>query len=712
VTGHLLGETVLAVLVVVTVLVLPGFGLRLTFTSVRRWRQRLPRPIGACRVAETRPSVRQQEAAAIVPAVALSLCYCVLAGSALLAFQVFTPTRLAVLLLLAAVVGLVPFVWWCARHWVRLGLHVLLIAAFAAPISVSIFSGGYRAAQSYEWFYWGLGRQLAIAHGVPAHVLEWGNPIRWQPDYLNFNLLTQAYLGLMRGVADPTALAVWRLPMTLLVLAMTFLTLRLWFSLVPAATATAALSGTNLYIDKIGNNTPEAVGLAFGLVAVWLAVEGLRRRRSSWLLLAGVTGGLTISVHAVAGTVCAFLLVAALVIELVVDRSPVSWWLPVLGSATLASFLVVATLGVTLQGRASPLGDAKNPTGVNGSDPTYLFVQYNNGHFTTPVNSNSVHSIAAAPWPDSDLFSLHWAWLLGLVGVGLVGVILVGRSRARRGVAVALLFVGLIAAALAYFQLRYDTFVPQHTGNVRIASYVPIAYVILLAAGIEVLYGLVVRWWPETRPRVLGVALGAVVPALAIGFFAATTVPIMASRPALSTRGSQALAELERRAPIGSVVATNVATRGTLEYFTDLEAPSEGRQPLIEDPRTLDSAVQYLVRLNRFLQDPHPGQLQRDLGAGWFLLAKHPLELGTRLNYGRPTSRLAHKAGLEVVWQRKGVRIFKAPGASSTVDSVGPAKSLRQRYLVGLVVLVLVLWLLALGVSRADRTLSRNKFED
>jgi hypothetical protein len=703
-SAGLVGDATLAVLVGIVVLVLPGFGLRAVPASARALLARLTKAGSTTDSGSSRQLAQATpfEAAQLVTAVALSLCYCVLVGSAMLAFGAFTPTRLGVLTLLAAVAGLLPFARWCRGHFLSLALHLLLIVGLAAPVSLSVFGGGYRAAQSYQWFYWGLGRQLSFAHGVPDHVLEWGSQVRWQPDYLNFNLLSQAYLGLMRGVTEPTAMAVWRLPMTLLLIGMTFLMLRLWFSFVPAAVSTAALSATSLYIDKIGNNTPEAVGLALGLVAVWLGVEGVRRTKSSWLLLAGVMGGLTISVHAVAATVCALLLLAALIVELVHKRPPVNWWLFAIGASATASIVVVSALGLSLQGRTSPLGDAKNPADVGNVDPTYRFLQYSNGHFTTPVNRNSLHGIVTAPWPDASLLSLRWSWLLALVVVGLVGAIALGRSRERRGITTAALFTLLVAAVVAWFELRYDTFVPQHTGNVRIAVYLPITYVILLAAGVELVSRLVSSWWKSPRPRAARLMVVATVPTLAIGYFAFTTVPIMATRPAISDTGAQALAELKQRAPTGSVVLSNVATRGTLEYFTGLEDPAEGRQPLIEDRNTLGSAVQYLIRLHAFVQDPRRGELTNRLGATWFVLSKQPRNLGTGINYGLPASSFARKAGLKVVWQHDGIMILKAQGPAHQVRSIGPAKSLWGGFLVALALIGVVLWVAAIGCARAD----------
>jgi hypothetical protein len=257
-----------------------------------------------------------------------------------------------------------------------------------------------------------------------------------------------------------------------------------------------------------------------------------------------------------------------------------------------------------------------------------------------------------------------------------------------------------------WFELRYETFVPRHTGNVRVASYLPIAYALFVAAGVELACRLVMRWWGTRGSAAQRAAVGAVVTGLAIAFFATTTVPLMASRPEISSTGAQALAELKKRAPQGSVVVSNVATRGTFEYFTGLEAPTEGRQPLIEERRTLASAIKYLLSLHRFLEDPRPGQLQRELGATWFVLARNPRQLGTGIHYGLPAPSLARKAGLELVWQRDGISILRAPVGVTAVDQLGPRKTLWSGYLTGLSFAGVVVALAARLLSRIDRLVS------
>ena len=667
------------------VLVLPGFGIRAAFcrlarTGSGRWTHR-----------DVDEQPTEPRAAALVLALAISLCFATVVGGGLLAFGEFTATRLAVLTGLAAIAGLAPFLRWCNVGLSQLVGHVVLVVALAAPVSLSVFGGGYRPAHSYQWFYWGLGRQLSTAQGIPDHVWEWGRAVRWQPDYLNFNILGQAYIGLMHLFPDPTAVAVWRLPLALSALAMTFLVFRLWFSFFPAAVSTAVLSAAYLYIDKLGNNSPEALGMTFGLVSVWLMVQGLRSGRKPWVLLAFVTIALTVSIHAIAATIFGMWLVAAVVVELNGGAAANSRRLPdLLAGAALGGFVVVA-LGLSLQGRPSPLGDVQHPTLIGDVDPTYRFIQYSNGHFSTPVDNSDFRGLITSPWRGVDLTSPPWSLVALLVVAAVLGVFVWRPGRAAAGVVTALIFASLAGSAVVWFQLRYDTYVPQHTGNTRIMQYVPLVYAFGLGAALELAGKLLARWSIKfTSPGVRSAAVYALIVAVIAGC-APTTLHVMASLPSISPEGSRVFAELGRVASTDAVVVSNVATRGTVEFFTGLENPLEGRQPLIEERATLTSATAYLRRMHEFLVDPDPQELERKLGATWLILAWKSRDLGTGLYYGRPVKDFARRAGLEVVWKQSGVSLLHATGGASAATSVGPAKVLWAKFTISLFTLFL-LW--------------------
>jgi hypothetical protein len=674
------------------VLLLPGFGVKAFFdavsTRVAGWNRDVSR---------IRDSPERAEG--LVVGMALSLVVTTVVGGLMLAFAAFSTTPFAMIIGVLALSGAFPFARWFmqSRAWWKL----LMVCALAAPLCVSVFGAGYKPAQSYQWFYWQLGRQLATAGGVPNHVLEFGAPVRWQPDYLSFNFISQAFTGLMPGTPQPLEVAVWRLPLTLAVIAMTYLLMRLWFSRLPSVLAAAGLAASDLYIGKLGNNSPEALGLALGFVAVWLLVFGIRHKRVGLILLASITIGLDLSVHAIAATVCALLMVAAAVIEICrLERHRIRWLGVVTAAALLAGLSIVA-VGVTLQGRSSPLVDSSNPARVDGSDPTFAFLQFSNGHFETPVTHAYLQSALVHPWSFLDLAAPAWWWVVALVGIGLIGAVRILHGPARSGVLTAVCVAVLLAAVILYFVVSADTYIPRHTGDARMAVYIPLLYVICLAAGAETI-GMVVGAHVRGRTaRVARVARAAVIGGvvLVITGLSAHVISVMAERPAISTTGEAALDELARVAPPGSVVVSNVATRGTIEYFTGLEAPTEGRQPLIEELDTLTSASEYLLTLHEFLDKPAPGVLEGDLGAGWLVLADDPRDFGTVLSYGDPSAQFANRAGLTEVWSDGGVRILTTPDQAQLITSVGRADP-HPWFAAALVALLALSAAMVLGLGR------------
>jgi hypothetical protein len=662
------------------VLVLPGLALLEGWRRWRRWRRDESPVEGAGDV--------------LAAALALSLCAVGLVGVVLIGARSLSTGSMGVAVGALALLGAVPAVAAVRRTRPQHVVPVALVVAAAAPLTLSVLDGGYRPAQSYQWFYWGLGRQLSVAGGVPEHVLEWGRQVRWQPDYLEFNLLTQAFLGLTPHLEDPTAVAAWRLPTTLLVVAAVLVVLRLWFPLLPAVAGTLAFGATTFFVETVGNNSPEALGLAFGLAAVRLAVRGIRTDRPSLVVLAAVTLALDVSVHGIAAAVCGLLLVACLAVEVLTRPGGLGHWVPRLGLAGVAGLVVLLAQGVAVQGRSSPLRDAANPARTTGgTDPTFDFVQFSNGRFDEPVRRTPLRDALLAPLPGDGLASWQWGWLVGLALVGLVAAVLRRRTTGARGVQVSLLLAALLGVVALVFQLRYDTYVPRHTGNARIAGYFPLVPAVWVAHGVVVLGALLARWRVPER-LVAGAAV-----VLLLVLTAPLTHATMAGRPVLRGDGAEALAWVRDTLPPGSRVVSNVATRGTLEFFTGAENPLEGRQPLIEEPGFLRAAVSTLVEVHDYLEQPRPGGLE-ELGADYLVLARPP-QLGSVLQYAVPASGFARRAGLETVWERGTVRVLAGPNPPVVVDPVGPARALGGRVAGALAAVLLVLG----GVARVLRRL-------
>lgn len=696
------GWVLLGILVAALVLVLPGFGLAAVASGVgRRGPSR-----GSHRAAYAESTQAQPEprAARLMVGLGASLCLVAGLGDLLAGLGLYSTSLLGLLLVPVALLGLVPFGRWVVRSPVVLGFAAV-VAALAAPVSWSVFDGGAKPALSYQWFYWELGRQLNLAHGIPTHVMEWNQPVRWQPDYLHYNHITQAFLGLMPG-ADSDAVASFRVPLALLLLGVVVLVMRLWFGALGAFVGTTFLAATDFATDKLGNNTSEALGLTFGLVAVWLVVSGYRHRRVGWVVLGGGVLGVAVSVHGIGATVSAMVLVGGVLAEMVRTRPSARWFGILTASAALGA-LVVVVVGTNLQGRATPLSDARNPALRGGEDPTFQFLQFSNGHFTTPVVRNRLASILQAPLPFVRFESLTWVLVVTLVSVGVLAALVLLRRRALPRLVV-LLVAGLLGtAAVLWFSFHYRTYIPRHTGNVRIAAYSALGYALLIALAVDgwrSLVSTVLTRRRRTHPqhRWAPLAAGAVVLAASWGLTAPHTLAEMSARPALSSGGVWALHTLQQTVRPGGVVVSNVATRGTFELFTGLEDPAEGRQPLIETGSTLQGAIDYLRTLHDFLEHPSPGVLEDKLGAGYLVIARPPRALGTSLFYGKPPAMFATKAGLQPVATKDGVTILKS-SRELTVEPVTEHADHTLGTLLGGLVLALGGLLVGFGCRRLAR---------
>lgn len=660
----------LSVPAAVVVLVLPGFGVRLLGRLALRSFGR------SSTVAITLPAVPL--AAEFVLGVAWSTIFLTCVGGALLAARVFSAPAVVGVTAVAAAAGIWPFLRWCARA-LRGTPYALLAAAMAIPLVATAFSPGYRPASTYQWFYWQLGAQLSSAHGVPQYVLEWGQRVRWLPDYLTYNIVTQAYLGMLHGLPAASALTAMKLPIAVFVVAMTFLVFRLWFSGFASAGATVAVSASTLYVQKVGNDTPESLAIGLGLACVWLAVSAIRAGRPRWLLLGGVLIGFTATTHAIAAAITGLLMAVGVLVETGCCRGMRARWLATAAIALLACVGVIVAVGLGLQGRASPLGAASNPSLVGGTDPTYVFVERSEGYFTAggTASGQALPVGVAEPWSGVNLAARGWWWLPIAMAVGLAAILLLGPRLARRGALVALLFGGILACAGLWFALRYHTYVPQHTGNSRIAQYAPFLYAMGIAAVLEL---------PAARlllvlPRQWSALAAMGVTALGLAWSAPSTMQHGRETPQLDAASVRALMEFRSRAGPGPVVVSNAATRGLIEFLTGAEDPLEGRQPFIENARVLRTANGYLERMHEFLLHPAPGELQRSLHADWLVLTDNPRRFGAiKTTYGTPAANFAARAGLQLVWQRGDVRLLRAPRPSAPVRSVGPPRWLLPRF--------------------------------
>lgn len=580
-------------------------------------------------------------------------------GGLLLALRLFSGAAVALVAVVLAAAGVVPLLRWLAprRRAAALGLGALAVPLL--PWLWSALRPGFPPAHTLQWYYWDLGRQLeAAGGGLPGQVLEYGREVRWLPDYVFFNVLSESFDALLRG-ADATALTAWRVTLAALGIGLVYVVLRLWLPRWSAVAGTGLTAASVFFLAKFNAYKPESYGIVLGLAAVWLLVEGLRRRRLRWGLLAGATAGLAIGVHAIAATVMAMLLVGAGIAEWVALERAVKRraGLMLVAGATLAVGVVVVS-GILLQGRPLVAADALRPELVGGEDPTWIYLRYSTGAFEAepvPPLSDQLTASVSAPWDKIDVVDAQGWWLPAIAATGLFLQLAFGHGRARRGLGAVALAGLLLSAGMAFFAFAFETYVPRHTGLARFGQYAPLIAAFLLAFALD---GYARAWERLSGARLrhgLAVAVIALLAAVQLVPFADTEYR---EDVALAPDGLVALRFLREAGNPGDVVLTNAATHGQVEYLTGLESPLEGRQPLIEEPDFLLHTNALLLRAHRFFETPADPALVRELGVRWLLIVDDPAVLGAAEGFGGSVAGFRGLPYAERAWRGRGVAIF------------------------------------------------------
>jgi hypothetical protein len=211
-----------------------------------------------------------------------------LIGLALVTVGHFSGAAVAFIAVVIALTGLPTGVRWLRES--RGEVATLGWAtAMALPWAVAVGWTGWSPSDTLQWYYAGLGSQLESAGGIPTSIAEWGQAVRWLPDYLVFNIDSQGYLSWLWFLPRADALAAFRVPVTVLGVLLLFAVLRLWVGRPTAFLGASLIAGTIFYLAKFDAYKPEALGIVLGLAALWLVVRGVRSGRRTWVLLGGAT---------------------------------------------------------------------------------------------------------------------------------------------------------------------------------------------------------------------------------------------------------------------------------------------------------------------------------------------------------------------------------------------------------------------------------------
>jgi hypothetical protein len=299
-----------------------------------------------------------------------------------------------------------------------------------------------------------------------------------------------------------------------------------------------------------------------------------------------------------------------------------------------------------------------------------------------------------SPWAGLRVTSAFGWWFFPVIAIGFAFLVGLGGRRPKAAV-IGLAGAGaLIGAGVLFFALRFDTYVPRWTGLVRFGQYAP------LLAGVAVAFaaGGYVRLWSWLAEIHVPRLAPLIVALLGVLWLLPTAATRYSAEAQLPAAGLAALEEVNTRAHPGDIVLSNALTTGTIESFTGLEAPLEGRQPLIEEPGFLASANQLLLDAHRWFENPADRSLIDRLGVHWVLAADSAATLGAPAFLGGSAAGLASAAGLHQVWSAPGITLYEVVDAKDEAgvrDAKRPLVNVPRAIVIGLVGLLLGALLIA-----------------
>lgn len=683
------------------VAVLPGFGV--TAVAARRVRCACARRADGGRAEPRSTGLGEPPLAPLVLAVAWSAVVISAVGASLLALGWFSDARIATVAIGLSAIGLPSFARWCRALWAFRWTGLLMLA-LTVPWVVSALGRGFPSAETFQWYYWLLGHQLDLAGGIPSWVPEYGEPVRWLPDYVLFNVMSEAYRAVL-PLPDATAMIAWRLPTALLGLTLSYAVFRLWLSRLAAWSGTAATSATAFYLLKFGSYKPETVGIILGLAGVWLLVEGLRTSRAGRLLLAGAVFGIAVAVHPIAAAAFALMaLVAGLAESAAFPHGMKARKVGALLIVGLCALGVASATGWTLQGRVLVARDAFTPRLIGGADLTWEVLRASEGapgEDVPPPVGTRVAEMLRYQWPGIGLGTAPW---LLLPFVGATGMALhFGGGRARRGIVTLLGTVALFAGVVAVFALAFDTYVPQYTGITRLGQYLSFLAGFAVAVGVE---GGLARWRARAAHGRLSPAVWIAVGSFLVGWAGPTALAELTSGPRITETGMRALEVLRTDARSEQAILTNASTHGSIEFLTGLEVPLEARQPVLEQPQVLELANKRLERTSAFFDDPEAARsILDELGVRWLLVSEDPADLGALSSFGNSrevVARLRRTPFLQEVWSADDMAVFRAAPTARALTGVGPARHEPLRWAVSVLALVALFLGSWLGLRRSS----------
>lgn len=547
----------------------------------------------------------------------------------------------------------IPVQFWRSRLWSDPWRVLILLSAAVAgwfavlgPQIASRRPDGLPWG-STVWYYWWVVKQVYSEGGVPRSAAEWGSISRPFPvEYLGA-ALHGAISTAVSGQPDLLFLERYRVAMAILGLLAFYALWRVWMPPWWSWIASLLTLSSERLAPKFLTYWPETFGLLLVVWSGWLLEEAMRRRSARWMMLAGLVSGTSYISHAeiwlLTGPLWLGIVLSRVVHQLrplkrgdfasvrgatgATLRSIRSPGVRLFAACFLAWLVTVAGTAVSTGGGARmqqliAVGGTSEEAQVQetSDDPTWSLhsamydPRWESRGAPTFCNRMLSLGVVRRPYERLDLRSTWALVALGTAG----GLLLVMSPRLSTGlvagIVVWLVYVLGVYAGSSVICARYDTFVPERAGYLRILPNYVIALSGFLAALAWLATSLLYRrlrsrlrgeWARVVRLRIVAAAATSIVSA----FVLLSLTPLASGRIVgpdygLSPVAYEALTWLEASTPADTIVLANSYTAGSIASVSGRVGVLDGRAPYLEPPAWRGSATQALLDSRAFFADP------------------------------------------------------------------------------------------------------------
>ncbi len=620
-------------------------------------------------------------------AAAFGLGYAVAAGCAfaLAAARVFTlatylPTWLAVSAIL--------WIWALRRHSLRAAILLIgndarknkIVLAVGAVVVVGLVMVHLRYLQVLNgprYIYYLNGVEIANSHGVPRQTLEYGQA--WPPatDKVYLDAFTAVLVLLNPNVAIG--------PSVLLLTSVVGAAAGLWATAWELGLRRVGVLLPLLFIGNVvilstavsiayTDYRAEDFGRAVAFCALAVGIAAIRERGWRLAVAAGVILAAASGTHLIPVVVTALALCLAGVAEVLFRARNRRWFLPLARGAALAG--VAAAGGVAIRlfaGGSFGLQGAQGASSYASLNMAYDPTAYLYGGLLYPSDVPSNVYWYAKPGQVIETMvtgAVHlpaWQLWLWLVTPMIAAVILVVSDSLRPVGLVGLgTMMGIVAIGV-YMAVSYHYYIEQTFGIRRLATYVTLAFLLLILGVAEATFGVLERHVPHVATA------GAVVAVLAMAAWLVPSTAVTRQAWLYGQERTRLVDWVRAETPCNARFLINQRTEGVFTTLTGRYALLEGMGAFLRTDR-LPYVDNLLLSAKMFFRAPQKHEdflLRHDIS--FVIVARGFQELGYQAPLGPPNiGEMNSVPFLRRVYMSKTMLVYEVTAVGTAVAPESP----------------------------------------